>query len=667
MRRLVQRQRLQGVRNSVMKQPIISNAATKALRPDRGRAWALSAPALALACGFGSVNDMQTDEPPLPPDAPEQTTETSDDPLAGNEPEETVDPPANDAPSAKPPYDPDADPFSTLLGQQARDILETSCGSCHIGIGARGDFGYLLDVPRLVAGGQVVPGNKTESELYMRMLNGTMPPADQRPARSPTPSEIEIVGQFIDELTIEDPEGDCQPLSFVDVDTQIQRMRADIALRDEAERPFTRYLTVSYSANAGDCGRVLQRQRHALFKGINSVSTSTTIVRPAPIDREETIYRIDIRDYEWNRPIDLQDNDVSDPANIDFRDGWEAIIADPRTAVYAVEYQGDAADDLVAESGTRVPFMPVNAFIQATEFGDLYYTLIGGRQSLFVFEREVLNLDTRAEADDNRLMRAGFSNSGVSEQERVLNRFDSGIGAGMSYWISFDFDGGNGGDGNGFERDVANDSIYSNPLEFAFGGGEAIFSLPNGMQGYYAADGAGNRLATAPIGVVIDPAQNNGRVTNGASCHSCHNAGLVPFTDTVRQYVLDNELRFNSETFQDVMDQYPDAATFNRQMNLDSTMHVNATERAGVPKSEADPVSRVYLDFQRVDVDLRLAAGELGVEPEVLRDNLDLLDPRLGPLSVEGGHVGREIMDATFLDSVCTLQGVQENSPVGCE
>jgi hypothetical protein len=651
-----------------MKQPLFSNEAALARRPIRSMTWAISASSLALACSFGSVGDGETGESPLPPDPVRQTPEPDADPADLTDPDDGVDPRPMDGAPAEPPYDPDADPFSTLLGQQARDILETNCGSCHIGIGAMGGFGYLLDVQQLVAGGKLVPGKKSESRIYLRMLDGTMPPADRRPAQSPTPSQVEIVGQFIDELRLDDPEGDCKPLAFVDVDTQIERMRADIALRDENERPFTRYLTVSYSANAGDCGRVLNRQRYALFKGINSVSTATTITRPVAIDADQTIYRIDIRDYEWDRPFDLQDNDVSNPANIDFTDGWEAIIANPKTAVYAVEYQGDAADDLAAEAGTRVPFMPVNAFIQATEFGDLYYTLIGGRASLFDFEREVLSLDTQAETADNRLMRAGFANSGVSKQERVLNRFDSGVGAGQSYWISFDFDGGGGGESAaGFERDRANDSIYSNPLDFAFGGGEAIFSLPNGMQGYYAADGAGNRLATAPIGVVTDPAQNNGLVTNGASCHSCHNAGLITFRDTVRQFVLDNKVRFNNETFEDVMEQYPDTATFDRQMDLDSAMHVNAVERAGVPKGEADPVSWVYLDFQRLNVDLRLAAGELGVEPDVLLENVDLLDPRLGNLSVEGGHVGREIMDATFLDSVCVLQGFQENAPAGCE
>ncbi|HTV18961.1 MAG TPA: hypothetical protein VMG12_09830 [Polyangiaceae bacterium] len=654
-----------------MKQRLFSDRAAPVRRPSsgavRGMAWTVSASALAVACSFGNVGDGHSDDVPVTP-APDPTGEPPSDDDAidvGGPGGPDVAKPSED--DAAEPYDPDTDPFATPLGQQVRDILESSCGNCHQGLGAQGNFGYLFDMEQLVAGGKITPGSKEESQIYTRMRDGTMPPADQRPARQPSPSQIQQVGQFIDELPLPDPKGGCAPLAFRDVDTQIARMQADMAERDDRDKPFTRYLTVSYSANAGDCGRVLDRQRFALFKGINSVSTSTRVAKPVAIDSDQTIFRIDIRDYNWDRPIDLEDNDISDPANVDFRDGWEAIIGNPRTAAYAVEYAGDAADDLVADAGTRVPFIPVNAFIQATEFGDLYYALIGGRQSLFDFEREELGIDTVAEAAENRLMRAGFANSGVSKQERVLNRFDGGLAAKQAYWISFDFDGGNGGDGaNGFERDVANDSIYSNPLGFKFGGGEAIFNLPNGMQGYYAADGAGNRLDTAPIGVVIDPAQNNGLVTNGASCHSCHNAGLIPFVDTVRRFVEENKRRFDNQTYENVMEQYPDAAKFTRQMELDSAVHVDAVELAGVPRNEADPVSRVYLDFQRVDVDLRLAAGELGVEPDELLDNIDLLDARLGNLGVEGGYVGREIMDATFLDSVCELQSIQRNAPVNC-
>jgi serine/threonine-protein kinase len=627
---------------------------------------------LAAACSFGQVDkDAEIDEVDVPvagegdePGDVDSETPTVDGPSDG-----PSDGPA-DSPSQEPLPDDenpqgapnDADPFSTEEGRIVREILEVNCGNCHVGQGASGDFGYLFDIQQLMDNGKVIPGSKEDSQLYTRMVGGTMPPAAVRVKQTPTYGQIEVVGKWIDELELPDPQGTCETLEFMDVDTQITLMAQDMASLDPEEQPFTRYLTINYSANAGDCQRAVQRARYGIFKGVNSVSTGTIPVQPEAIDADETIYRLDIRDYNWDRDIDLEDDGV-----VDFADAWEAIVADPRTSAFQIEYAGDQADDLKADAQTNIPFMPANVFIQATEFGDLYYAMIEGRFNLFEFEREVLNIDTVAEIEDNNFLRAGFANSGVSKQERVLNRFDSGIAAGLNYWISFDFDGGNGGDGaNGFEQNVANESIFADPLGFAFAGGEAIFSLPNGMQAYYVAAANGDRLAEAPIGVVIDPAQNNGLVTNGASCHSCHNIGMITFTDSVRQYVIDNRFEFDNETFEDVMESYPEAAEFQRVMDEDSDVHLNATERAGVPRGTPDPISRIYLDFQLGNLTAKIAAGELGVTEADLIRNINLLDPRLANLGVEGGFVDRNIFADTFLDSVCILQAIQDNGPVGC-
>jgi mono/diheme cytochrome c family protein len=660
-----------------MKQALSSEGPARVRRGQlRAFTLGIGASALAMACSFGEIdpgdgaidpvqNSNATDDDGVAPG-----DDTDRDPQQNAGTNDPADP--QGSPSAAPaaparPYDPDADPFSSELGQQVEDILRVNCSQCHVGQGAQGDFGYLFDMDQLIANDKIVPGSKEDSQLYTRMVGGTMPPAYQRVFQTPTYGQIDVVGQFIDELPESDREA-CDSLQFLDVDSQIELMAADIQQLDPVtEQPFTRYMTINYSSNAGDCGRALQRQRFALFKGINSVSTETTVTQPVAIDEDETIYRIDIRDYDWDRAIDLEDDGI-----VDFTDAWEAIVGDEFNAEFMIEYQGDAADDLKADSGTLVPFMPVNVFIQATEFGNLYYTLIKGKANLFDFERDVLGIDTVAEIADDRLMRAGFENSGVSKQERVLNRFDSGIAGGLSYWISFDFDGGNGngevnGVSNGFEVNVANESIFDDPLGFAFAGGEAIFNLPNGLQAYYVAAADGTRLAEAPIGVVIDPAQNNGLVTNGASCHSCHNAGMITFTDTVRQYVEENKIDFDNETYESVMEQYPDKLTFDAQMDRDSEIHVAALERAGVPRKTPDAVSRVYLDFRLGNVSLKQAAAEFGVTEDMLRDNLDLLDPRLGPLSVDGAYVDRNIIKATFLDTVCILQNVQENTPVGCQ
>jgi hypothetical protein len=628
----------------------------------------LGASALAMACSFGEVDgDADISKPvngtEVPVGTPEPgTVETPDrgGPTDVDEPEDTTADPNPDQA-----YDPNNEPFSTEEGKAVQDILRVNCGNCHVGQGAFGDMGYILNLSELIKNGKVVPGNKEDSQIFVRMQQQTMPPAFERTQR-PTYGQIDLVGKFIDELELPDEGSICEAPAFKDIDSQIEAMSNDIASLDAEDQPFTRYLTVTYSSNAGECGRALQRQRYALFKTINSVSTDTRTHVPVAIDDDETIFRVDIRDYNWDRDIDLEDDGV-----VDFNDAWDAIIADESAAPYAVPYQGDQADDLAADSGTAVPFLPVNAFVQAVEFGDLYYTLIGAKANLFDFELDVLKIDTKAEIADDNLMRAGFSNSGVSKQERVLNRFDSGIANGLSYWISFDFDGGNGGDrafvAAGIERDIANESIYANPLDFAFAGGEAIFSLPNGLQAYYVANAAGARLATAPIGVVIDPAQNNGLVTNGASCNSCHNAGMITFTDTVRQFVEENRTQFDNDTYESVMIQYPDAKTFQDKMDQDSAVHVAALEEAGVPAGVPDAVSRVYLDFQLGDITLDLAAGELAVPADQLKQDLDLLDPRLANLGEKDGYVSRTIFDDTFLDSVCILHAVNDNAPANCQ
>jgi serine/threonine-protein kinase len=655
-----------------MKQALPSEVPARVRRGQlRAITLGLGASVLAMACSFGEIDNDPIDENDVDleqnPSA-EPGEGPSDEPSNG--PSATPNRPTPSAADPNdPPYNPDEDPFSTEMGQQVADILETNCGNCHIGMGASGDFGYLLDMEELLSSGKIIPGSKEDSRIYARMVEGTMPPAAVRVIQTPTYGQIDLVGRFIDELkdVYDDPGTQCEPAPFMDTDQQIRLMQADMAKQDDADKPFTRYLTITYASNAGLCGRPLERQRFALFKGINSVSTDTVVHQPQAIDQDELIYRIDIRDYNWDREIDLQDNDVTDPANVDFADGWEAILANPETAAYSVEYTGPQADDLKADAGTLVPFLPVNVFIQATEFGDLYYTLIGAKQNLFDFELDVLGIDTAEEIERDNLMRAGFENSGVSKQERVLNRFDSNLGPGTSYWISFDFDGGGGGEVDGqFVQNLANESIFANPLDFAFAGGEAIFSLPNGLQGYYVAAANGNRLAEAPIGVVIDPAQNNGLVTNGASCHSCHNAGMITFTDTVRQYVEENKRDFDNDTFESVMAQYVDARTFQAAMDADSRMHVEALERAGVPAKTPDAVSRTYLDFQLGNVTIDVAAGEFGVPAEELVEEIDLLDPQLANLAVEGAYIDRNIVDATYLDTICILQQVQENAPANC-
>jgi hypothetical protein len=74
------------------------------------------------------------------------------------------------------------------------------CGACHDGPkdDSSGGFNDVGDIDAMIFEKLIVPGSRDESRVYQRMLDRSMPPAVIRP--QPTSEEIELVGQFIDDL-----------------------------------------------------------------------------------------------------------------------------------------------------------------------------------------------------------------------------------------------------------------------------------------------------------------------------------------------------------------------------------------------------------------------------------------------------------------------------------
>src|SRR5262249_45667221 len=91
------------------------------------------------------------------------------------------------------------------------------------------------------------------------------------------------------------------------------------------------------------------------------------------------------------------------------------------------------------------------------------------------------------------------------------------------YWKSFDF-----------RTSKGRENMFADPIDLNPTGGEFIFSLPNGLQGYYVSDAKGTRLELAPTDIVTDRFAADKTVRNGLSCMRGHDAGMKPFTDTVR-------------------------------------------------------------------------------------------------------------------------------------
>jgi hypothetical protein len=294
--------------------------------------------------------------------------------------------------------------------------------------------------------------------------------------------------------------------------------------------------------------------------------------------------------------------------------------------------------------------MLADSLLDAASIGNLYYALIdvNVQDTLDNFILNDLQIDVVANLDDEEQVRAGTTKSRISRQDRVVQRDEIDIRAGV-LWQSFDFE------------DDQNESIFEDPFGFAEGGTEAIFTLPNGLFGFVIADE--NSVIVEDSDILLDTAQNNFRAVTSISCSNCHAQGLIPVVDEVRDIALANAIvsGLNNDEVEQLEEIYPDAQEFARIVENDSAQfYRNALAQAAVPLQGGDPVSTVFFRF---DQDMRLndAAGDLGVSPAFLDRNLNLLDPELQVL--DGGTIDRDDFTGFYVNSLCILSLTNENTP----
>jgi len=615
---------------------------------------------LALACGSDSGGDTNGEDEEVA--APIRET-CEDNPLLANcdLPEQDIDGndiPARPDPGPAPGAGPDDQPSAEDLARAAAEnVLASNCGGCHgpalTPQQASAGMNYIDDIQRLADEGKIIPLNSTGSRVIERMREGSMPPPQslQDPVSD---ADINIVAQFIDNPRfwpgVEAPGGFC-PDQIFDFDRLYREIAQDLQALDEDDRLTARYITLTNRYTAGVCAdTTLDQDRQALSKLVNMLSTDTTITPPEPVDTEETIYRIDITEYGFDDAVDVVDVDGN---IVSFADKWEAIAANNQ---YAVPFVGQDADDAVADTGTAFPVMLADSMLDAASIGNLYYALIGVdvTQTLDDFILNDLLIDVNQNLIDEEQVRAGTTKSRISRQDRVVQRDEIEIRQGV-LWQSFDF------------QDDQNESIFESPFDFAEGGTEAIFTLPNGLFGYIIADE--NGLIVEDSDILLDTNQNNFRAITSVSCSNCHAQGLIPVIDEVREIALANARTsgLNADEVEQLRNVYPTSAEFARIVEGDSQgFYQNALTRARVPTEGVDPMSAVFFRF---DQDMRLedAAGDLGLTADELDNDLNLLNPALQVLNE--GSVDRDDFTQFYVDSLCILQVVGDNQvdPALCD
>ena len=516
------------------------------------------------------------------------------------------------------------------IAQDAHAIFQRSCLICHGPDGAYKET-LLIEHNALIQNGTVVPGNPDASELYNRLL--TTDAAKRMPLGQPQLS-AQAIDTIRNWILAGAPDWAAAPTTggdFISPAEILNTIETHLMSLSSFDRAFARYFTLTHLHNAGVTPSILQEYRKGLYKLVNSLSWGSTVTNPQPIDPQGTILYIDLRHYEWDRNDSWTKIEAEYPYHISFD-------APEQTALR------DQLSRLQTEMKSDIPSVHVDWFVAQASLPPLYHELL----SLPLTDRE---LETRLEVDvvrnllnapGVRVWRAGTNNSGVSNNNRVIERHVSQHGA---YWKSYDFAGS-----------VGTQNIFTHPLSFTHDGGEAIFNLPNGLQGYYLANASGFRLDAAPINIVSNPAASDPTVRNGLSCLGCHTEGMKTFEDQVRSVIESNATPAYDKA--QALRLYVEQSEMDARLGEDMDRYRVALTKTGGAVGDIEPISRFHEVFQG-PVDAAYAAAVVGLETEAfqekIRENIGLQNIGLLVLDSENGSMKRDTWTSSFPDILFAL------------
>jgi serine/threonine-protein kinase len=548
------------------------------------------------------------------------------------------------------------------LAIQAQQVLRKNCAKCHgPDSTGEGNMRFILDAKELVAKKKIVPGDPEKSRLFKRVgIEKDMPPEEEKVR--PSNEEIAVLERWIKAGAPAPPGGGEIARPFLTEKDTLGAMRDHLRRMVREDRKYQRYFTLTNLHNNRSVKEAdLRQYRAALSKCINSLSWKAAIAWPEPVDPAGTVFAVDIRRLDWDR-----------------HSLWNEIL---KVYPYGLKHDRypdiEAVNELAKEvyemAGTDLPAVRADWFIATATKPPLYHTLLHIPRTAGELER-LLKVDVISNFNRDQLARAGFATSGVSGQNRMIERHEASYGA---YWKSYDFKS-NDGTGNLFQFPLG-PQFKDNPfLQRAFkqDGGEIIFNLPNGLQAYMLVNGKDERIDEGPITVVSDGLKTSGTaaIVNGLSCIACHDKGMkAEFKDTVR-----DGSALAGGPLEKLRRLYPRPDDMQKLVQEDADRFLAALDRAtgkflkiGADKDRdikdfADPVGPLARMYILRELGVEEAATELGLpDPNLLKGAIQaneyLRRLGLGPLA-NGATIKRETWESRsrfnspFQDAANTLE-----------
>lgn len=544
------------------------------------------------------------------------------------------------------------------LAKKAQEVLKAHCYRCHGSEGnVEGGMNYIVDLERLVTRKKVIPGKPDQSPIYKRVLAGTMPPAEVKERLSDADKNAikEWIAAGAPPLVAD------QKRSFVKQEQINEWILANLEKIDRRARRFQRYFTLTHLYNAGAAEDELRTYRNALSKLINSLSWHPKIRNPEQIDPHGTVFRIDLRWYMWDATT------------------WNRLLQD---YPYGILDDGVTSRVIAVFTASKVPVIRGDWFVATASRPPIYQDVLQLPGNLAELERQ-LRVDASTNILQERVMRVAFNGSGISKNNRVLERHDAVHGY---YWRTYDFEEVPQALLDRGLQAPDRRNVFAYPLgpgsvenTFLHAGGEAIFSLPNGLQAYYIMNAVNNRLDKAATAIVSDPKRPDKAVELGISCMGCHIPGIHVKADQMREHLENNPKAVSKADREIALALYPPKDKSTAQMEEDAKKFQNALRRTilsvepeapakvdppfagasgSTPTGRFEPIITLTLRYEG-DIDGISAAAEAGLPWDEFAKRVGesaALSGALGSLRVAGGTVARQVWIQTFGDVVRELR-----------
>lgn len=527
-------------------------------------------------------------------------------------------------------------PSGISLDEKVRWIFEEKCSNCHQGgdepeLHATANLASLFE-EKLSDGKTTMAESVVDRVLRAHEDEGRMPKSKGEPGmkgyREPLMAEEkEAIKKWLDAGTPKVEEREF--IANIDI---IEAIHSDLGEAGESERRFYRYLTLTNLHNAVGSDGIplvadLDPHRAAVGKLINSLSMNAKITRPTAIDEAETIYRIDLRDYGW------------------YPEDWDEIIGYYPYGIIGIDRR---KEELIERyTGTELAYIRADWFTFAAAqpplYDDIMDRLLGIEQEsddddVLAMLEEALAVDRVGNLQEGEAIRAGFQFSGVSEANRLIERHDIGAWQG-AFWVSYDFTPLSPKRTQELklaplgppEAHLTDDEDHV----FDHDGGEMIYNLPNGLQGYMLTTSKGQRLDRAPIEIVQDDKRKDSVILNGISCMACHDQGIKPairvtdpagrtlegMRDEIRPLVeAAGILDFEEKNMLERL--YADPEELQAVVKEDFERFAQAeAEATGGLSGATEPVLGLYNEF-RAPLTARKLASEFGLDYEEMLDQL---------------------------------------------